>query len=209
MNGQENIKKIYEQAKLDTVVERDKAVLEKMKDIYLQESKAGPKTPELSVWRKFMLTKTKYKVAALLGCIILVSVAAAVTVPSVYNTIRTFISAFDNKEIGILVELTDPMYAVHQQVQDLKNVITTESKLKLASLYADDNNAIAFTTDVIVINDESDRSQDQKGPLVITLTRKDNMWSVIDIDLENEKTIKIELERFLEYYPNAIEIKLN
>ena len=209
MNKQENIKKMYEQAKLDTITEKDKAVLEQMKEIYLQESKAKTNPAELSIWRKFMLSKSKYKVAALLGCVIIVSAAAAITVPGVYNTIRNFISAFDEKDIGVLIELTDPMYAVHHQVLDLKNVLTAESKLKLTSLYADNNNAIAFTSDVIVIHNESDRSQDEKGPMVITLTKKDNMWLVIDIDLENDETVNTELERFLEKYPDAIEISVN
>ena len=180
-----------------------------MKEIYLQESKAKTNPAELSIWRKFMLSKSKYKVAALLGCVIIVSAAAAITVPGVYNTIRNFISAFDEKDIGVLIELTDPMYAVHHQVLDLKNVLTAESKLKLTSLYADNNNAIAFTSDVIVIHNESDRSQDEKGPMVITLTKKDNMWLVIDIDLENDETVNTELERFLEKYPDAIEISVN
>jgi hypothetical protein len=54
MNGEENIKRLYKQAKLDTLVERDKAVLEKMKEIYLEERKAGPKTDSFSIWSIIM-----------------------------------------------------------------------------------------------------------------------------------------------------------
>ena len=81
MNQAEKIKKLYEQAALDTLAGKDKAVLEKMKEIYLQESKAKTNPAELSIWRKFMLSKSKYKVAALLGCVIIVSAAAAITLP--------------------------------------------------------------------------------------------------------------------------------
>ncbi|MBN1973300.1 MAG: hypothetical protein JW787_06655 [Sedimentisphaerales bacterium] len=54
MNRAENIKRMYEQAKLDTITEKDKAVLEKMKEIYLRESKAENNISELSVWRIIM-----------------------------------------------------------------------------------------------------------------------------------------------------------
>ena len=67
MNRAENIKRIYEQAKLDTIVEKDKTVLEKMKEVYLQESKFEPKTAELSVWRIIMKSKiTKFAAAAVI-----------------------------------------------------------------------------------------------------------------------------------------------
>ena len=65
MNRQENIKKLYEQAKLDTLAERDKNVLEKMKQIYLQDSKTETKTVESSVWKIIMKSKiTKFAAAA-------------------------------------------------------------------------------------------------------------------------------------------------
>jgi hypothetical protein len=167
------------------------------------------KRPESVIRRIVMLTKLKYKVAALLGCVILVSAAAAITVPGIHNAIRNFVSAFNEKDIDTLVELTDPMYAVHQQVQDLKNVLTEESKLKIVSLYTDDNYALAITTDVKIINDGPNRNrEEQKGPLVITLNRKNDIWLVIDIDIENEQTVKNELKRFLEEHPNATELKI-
>ena len=64
MNRQENIKRIYEQAKFDTQVEKDKAILKKMKEIYLQESKAEPKSSELSIWRIIMKSKISKLAAA-------------------------------------------------------------------------------------------------------------------------------------------------
>jgi hypothetical protein len=67
MNRQENIKKMYEQAKLDTIIEKDKAVLEKMKEIYLQQSKAESKPVKLSIWSIIMKSKiTKLAAAAVL-----------------------------------------------------------------------------------------------------------------------------------------------
>lgn len=67
MNRQENIKKMYEQAKLDTLVEKDKTVLKKMKEIYLQESKAETKPFELSLWRIIMRNKiSKLAIAAII-----------------------------------------------------------------------------------------------------------------------------------------------
>jgi UDP-glucose 6-dehydrogenase len=65
MSQADDIKRRYEQARIDTLDSRDKAVLEKMKEIYLQESKAEPKTAELSVWRIIMKSKiTKLAAAA-------------------------------------------------------------------------------------------------------------------------------------------------
>ena len=67
MNRAENIKRMYEQAKLDTIVEKDKTVLEKMKEVYLQESKFEPKTAELSLWRTIKKSKiTKFAAAAVI-----------------------------------------------------------------------------------------------------------------------------------------------
>jgi hypothetical protein len=61
MSGQENMKKIYEQAKLYTLAGKDKTVLKKMKEIYLHESKAESKPVELSIWRIIMKNNiTKY-----------------------------------------------------------------------------------------------------------------------------------------------------
>jgi hypothetical protein len=47
------------------MAEKDKAVLEKMKEIYLQQSKAKTKPVELSIWRNIMKSKlTKFATAA-------------------------------------------------------------------------------------------------------------------------------------------------
>jgi len=164
------------------------------------------KQPKTVIGRIFMLSKVKFKVAALIGCIIIVSAAAAITIPGVYNTIKNFITAIDEKDITEIIELSDPTSAIPQQVDDIYQ-IAAESKIKLVSLYTDTDDAIAFTTEVKVIDTVYDEGYMQ-GFLVITLVRKDNVWLVNDIDLENDETVKTELERFLEYHPNATELKL-
>jgi outer membrane lipoprotein-sorting protein len=63
MKQADDIKRIYEQAKIDTLSSTDKAVLEKMKVVFLKESKAEPKPVEPSVWRIIMKSKM-FKVAA-------------------------------------------------------------------------------------------------------------------------------------------------
>ena len=75
MNKQENIKKMYEQAKLDTIVEKDKVVLEKMKEIYLQESNAESKPAELFIWRIIMKSNiTKIATAAVIIIAVILSI---------------------------------------------------------------------------------------------------------------------------------------
>ena len=155
------------------------------------------------IWGIFLKSKIKYKVA-LIGCAITLSVTAAMTGPSVYRTIQAFLASLDDKRVPELVELADPMSAVPHQVQDINNLLT-ESKLKLKSLYADSNYALAVTTDIVVIDKVYDQGR-QKGPLVITLVKRDNMWLVTDIDIETEATVKIELDRFLKKHPDATEI---
>ncbi len=63
MKQADDIKRIYEQAKIDTISSADKAVLEKMKEVFLEESKAQPEKAEPHAWSKFMKSKM-FKVAA-------------------------------------------------------------------------------------------------------------------------------------------------
>jgi outer membrane lipoprotein-sorting protein len=63
MKQADDIKRIYEQAKIDTLSSRDEAILKKMKEVFLQESKAQPEKAEPSVWRIIMKSKM-FKVAA-------------------------------------------------------------------------------------------------------------------------------------------------
>ena len=72
-------------------------------------------------------------------------------------------------------------------------------KLALKSVRADDSGALAITEDV-----EGDH--DRKGPLVLTLVRKKGQWLVSDIDLEDEKGLKDEEERFLDQHPHARDV---
>ena len=115
MNSQENIKKIYEQAKLDTLSGKDKAVLEKMKDIYLQESKAEPKTAELSVWRIIMKSnKTKLAAVAVIIIAVILSISlfdkSISTAYAVEQTIEamhevTTVHCFINLFLGVRMEV--------------------------------------------------------------------------------------------------------
>jgi hypothetical protein len=67
MKQADDIKRIYEQAKIDTLSSTDKAVLEKMKAVFLKESKAEPKPAEPSVWRIIMKNRiTKFAAAAVI-----------------------------------------------------------------------------------------------------------------------------------------------
>jgi outer membrane lipoprotein-sorting protein len=63
MKQADDIKRRYEQAGIDTLGSKDKAVLEKMKEVFLEESKAPPEKVEPSIWRIFMKSKM-IKVAA-------------------------------------------------------------------------------------------------------------------------------------------------
>jgi len=191
--------------------EPDRQFLDKLKEQSTAEflafstdgNKQSEKTIPISIWRIIMKSKIKYKVA-LIGCVIIVSVTAAMTGPSVYHTIRAFLFSLDEKRIPELVELADPMSAVPHQIKDIHNLLT-ESELKLVSLYADNNYAIAVTTDIVVMDKVYDQGRNE-GPLVITLVKRDNVWLVTDIDLETEDTVKIELDRFIKRHPDAVEI---
>jgi hypothetical protein len=67
MKQADDIKRIYEQAKIDTLSSADKAVLEKMKEVFLQESKAQPEKAEPYVWRIIMKSPiTKLAAAAVI-----------------------------------------------------------------------------------------------------------------------------------------------
>jgi len=75
VNQADDIKKIYGQAKIDTLGNKDRAVLEKMKEIYLQESKAELKKVELSIWRIIMQSRmTKLAAAAVIIIAVLIGV---------------------------------------------------------------------------------------------------------------------------------------
>jgi hypothetical protein len=122
-----------------------------------------------------------------------------VVVPGVYPTCQSFLSALAGRKIGELVELSDPASAVPRQMLDLRDLeIGFGSEFELVTMYADNNAAIAVTTDVLI--------EEEKGPLVITLLRRDDVWLVTDIDLETEATVNDELARFFEYHPDAVEI---
>ena len=69
-------------------------------------------------------------------------------------------------------------------------------RLKLTDVRANCEDAIAVTEDV-----KDDRGRE--GPLVLTLVKKNKVWSISDVDLETKNSAKAELERFLKAHPDA------
>jgi hypothetical protein len=75
MKQADDIKRRYEQARIDTRSGADKAVLEKMKEAYLSESEAKPETVERTFWRNIMKSKlTKFAVAACVVIAVIIGV---------------------------------------------------------------------------------------------------------------------------------------
>ena len=70
------------------------------------------------------------------------------------------------------------------------------NSLKLADVRANGEHAIAVTEEVA-------GDHDRHGPLVLTLTRKDGLWWIRDVDLETRDSAKRELDRFLKAHPDA------
>ena len=67
MKQADEIKKMYEQAQIDTRSGADEAVLKKLKKIFSEERKAQPQESEPSIWSKFMKSPiTKLAAAAVL-----------------------------------------------------------------------------------------------------------------------------------------------
>ena len=67
MKQEDLIKKMYEQAKIDTRSGADEAVLKKMKESFLDQSKDEPNEVEPSMWSNFMKSKlTKLAAAAVI-----------------------------------------------------------------------------------------------------------------------------------------------
>jgi outer membrane lipoprotein-sorting protein len=151
MNRQENIKKVYEQAKLDTMIKKDKAVLKKMKEIYLQESKAGQKTVELSIRRIIMKNQiTKLAVSA-------VVIAAALLVffytgtKNVYaldqtieamqkvTTVHCFIHTFTSDKIELWVEV-NPKTGANEKIRSENSEETRVTTPNESYVYEKDTN---------------------------------------------------------------------
>ncbi len=156
MNRQENIKKLYEQARLDTIAEKDKAVLEKMKEIYLQESKAESKPSELSVWRIIMKSKiTKFA-------------AAAVIIIGVLITIHYSVGSIDPASValGKTIENMRKMPWVHWQLVSGEN-----DKNILESWFGFDSGifaSIQFREGKVIFNNSKDKTE-------YTYNQKDNV----------------------------------
>jgi outer membrane lipoprotein-sorting protein len=107
MKHADDIKRRYEQARIDTRSGADKAVLEKMKEAYLSESEAKPETVERTFWRNIMKSQIT-KLAA-----------AAVIILAVIFGIRIFIG-------GTSIALADVLQKV-EQVQAFMYKIKTKT----------------------------------------------------------------------------------
>lgn len=203
MRPEENIEKLIKSLNFKASAELHDRTLNDVLQAHEKSEKSKPAELQPNIWRKIMETKISRKVAVLC-CVAMVSVAAAMVGPSVYRTVQSFLSALAGKRVPELVELADPMSAVPRQMEDIHE-LEIGSGLKLVSLHADNEYAMAVTTDVMHVDEVYDEGR-KEGPLVITLVKQDNMWLVTDIDLETEATAKDEIDRFLNNHPNAVEI---
>ena len=203
MRPAENIEKLIRKLRYKPSAETHDRVLDNVLQAMDNHEKQKSAKIQPNIWRIIMKSKVTRKVA-LLCCVAIVSVAAAMVGPSVYRTVQTFLSALAGKRVPELVELADPMSAVPRQMQDIQELLIG-TELKLVSLRADNDHAMAVTTDVVVVDEVYEHGR-KEGPLVITLVKRDNVWLVTDIDLETEATAKDEIDRFLKRHPNAVEI---
>jgi hypothetical protein len=80
-------------------------------------------------------------------------------------------------------------------VKALADVLAGQ-KVEMLDLYANDGNALVVTA--AVMDDKG-----KAGPLAVTLRKIEGRWRVRDIDLESDESIKSEIQRFKEKYPNA------
>ncbi|MBN2588357.1 MAG: hypothetical protein JXA96_00725 [Sedimentisphaerales bacterium] len=151
MNRQENIKKMYEQAKLNTINAKDKAVLKQMKEIYLEESKAEIKTTELSLWSNIMKNRiTKFATAAIIFAGILIGMnyfggaMSSVALADVAEKIKQFDSLIQEEhrivtnirqdgqkwEMDVKKYISTKYGSVEQQYDQQGNIMTTVYLLK-------------------------------------------------------------------------------
>ena len=169
--------------------------------------------PKPNTWRIIMENIMTRKKVAVLCCVALVSVAAAMVGPevyfSIYDTIQSFRSATVEQRFGELVELTDPMKAVHRKVVEELPQLDFTNGFEFVSLYADDEWALVVTTNVVLADEGFVEDGGRlEGPLLITLEKQGDMWVITDIDFEREAEENDDLDRFLRRHPNAVEIPL-
>lgn len=207
MNSIRETEQLISRFHVTSSAEMDERIYDDILQVLERTKQKLSATPQPSLRRKIMETiKVRNKVAVLC-CILFASVAAAIVVsPSVYDTIYSFIYASAEKDTSGLVELADPMSAVPDQVEDLLDLEKT-SELELVSLYADNEFALAVTTNVVHVDEVYDGGR-KEGPLVITLERRDAIWLVTDIDLETEVTATDEVDRFISKHPDAVNVSL-
>ena len=165
-------------------------------------SQASRKETKMPLF-KTMLSTPKRRVA-FACCAALILVATAWGAEKLYRTIYQTIEDVESAAVAgrdsEAAALTDPRTAVAQQLDDFRELAKINPEgFKVVSIYANDSAALAITTEVV-------GDHDRQGPLVMTLIKRDGTWLLNDVDLETAATVKDELDRFLERYPDAVEI---
>ena len=113
------------------------------------------------------------------------------------ETVLAYVDAATNGRIEEAAKMGEPGQTPSQPKAIKENFSAVQvGKFAVKSVYADASAALAISSDV-----KDDR--DRKGPLVFTLVRKDDRWLIRDIDLESAESVKEELKRFLDRYPDA------
>ena len=110
---------------------------------------------------------------------------------------EAFLAAAVSGRDSEAIRLVKPGSAVVRQVKDFRQILEAE-KLKIVSVHADEQIAVATTTEISV--------EDQKGPMLIRLIKQRGIWMVEDVDLETPASLKAELDSFLQKHPNATKL---
>jgi hypothetical protein len=112
---------------------------------------------------------------------------------------EAFLAAAVSGRDSEAIRLVKPGSAVAVQVKDFQKIYEKD-KLKVVSVYGDEEAALAITTEVRV-------GPDEKGQLSIRLIKQRGNWMVEDVDCETPASLKIEIDSFLQRHPNATKLQ--
>jgi hypothetical protein len=73
-------------------------------------------------------------------------------------------------------------------------------KLKVGSVHADEQHALAITEKVV------EPKRKAKGQLTIRLVQKDKRWMIRDVDFRTEEGAREQLKQFRRQYPRAQDV---
>jgi hypothetical protein len=119
--------------------------------------------------------------------------------PSIANALsvaEAFLTAAVSGRDSDAIKLVKPGSAVVEQIKNFQE-IDDKDKLKVVSVYGDEEVALVTTTEIRV---------EDKGTLLIRLIKQRGMWMVEDIDLETPVSLKTELDSFFQKHPNATKL---